>query len=292
MLDRTSWMQHTAHLGAGRSLRTEHDCGEGRVLKVSNGDAGYSAYCFRCNDNGFIPHPTPSLSERLAALERARNAEVQASSSVSLPEPALHDPTAGGWPLAARVWLYKAGLSNDDIITLGAYFHPPTGRVVLPVLENGIAVYWQARSVTGRGMKYLNPGSAKPGTVARYGTGPVIVLTEDILSAFRVSRVIEAWSILGTNLDTPTVARILDDGRPIVSMLDPDAGGDRGTVKILKRLRALGHPVYAASPPRDPKYLTREETLSCVNSVLPSPLQLSLPSRPAQSLPLPPPATS
>jgi hypothetical protein len=34
------------------------------------------------------------------------------------------------WPLYARVWLYRAGLSNDDIRALGAYYVERLDRVV------------------------------------------------------------------------------------------------------------------------------------------------------------------
>lgn len=280
MLDRSTWEQHTKLLPKpGQSARFEHDCGEGRVLKVAHADHGYTAWCFRCGDSGFIPHPAPSLSERLARLEAQRNAEARVSSSVELPAPANVDPHAGGWPLAARVWLYKAGLSNDDIMRLGAYYHEPTGRVILPVYKDGRAVYWQGRDPTWkRGspkIKYINPPVDKSQLCAKYGAGPVIVLTEDILSAFRVSRVTEAWSLLGTALASGVLADLIAQGKPVVLMLDPDAGGQKATTKIVQKLRMLGVPVSIALPHRDPKYLTKEETLSCLiasNPVLLGPL--------------------
>lgn len=267
MLDPQSFRQHTAGLNLGQRVRVEHDCGPGRVLLVSNKDDGYSAWCFRCNDSGFIPHPTPSLSERLAALERARNAEVRASSSVALPDPGLYDPQS--WPAPARVWLYKAGLSNDDIIRHGFYYHEPTGRVVLPVRVDGQVVYWQARSVDGRQPKYLNPLVNKDTLYAPFGAGPCIVLTEDILSAARVSRVTEAWSLMGTAMPTGVLVALLQRRLPVVVMLDPDAAGQRAAAKIAKQLTLLGVQHGVACPHRDPKYLTRQETVSCIESSAP-----------------------
>lgn len=247
------------------------------MLLVSNNPEGYGAWCFRCNDGGFIPHPTPSLSERLALAERTRNAEVRASSSVALPDPQLRDPQA--WPLHAKVWLYKAGLSNDDIETIGAYYHPPTGRVILPVMRNGECIYWQGRdtqwSRTSGRIKYINPPVDKTHLCAKYGSGPVIVLTEDMLSAYRVARVTEAWSVMGTALASGVLADLVAQAKPVVLMMDPDAGGQKATTHIYRTLRALGVPAFIAAPVRDPKYLTREETKQCVNSSLPS--QLSLP---------------
>lgn len=274
MLDRHSWEQHTTQLPViGQSGRFDHDCGDGRVLKVAHAANGYTAWCFRCGEAGFIPHPAPSLSERLAALERSRNAEVRASSSVALPEPGLYNPQVG-WPLIARVWLYKAGLSNDDIIRLGAYWHEPTQRVILPVYNNGELVYWQGRDPAWkRGsprIKYINPPVDKTKLCAKYGSGPVIVLAEDILSAFRVSRVTEAWALLGTALAPGVLADLLQQARPVVTMFDPDAGGQKATTNITKRLRTLGVSVHEARVPRDPKYLTTQELTQCLNSTIPT----------------------
>lgn len=275
MIDRASWEPHTRLLPRlGQSGRFTHDCGEGRVLKVSHDAEGFRAWCFRCSEAGFIEHPAPSLSERLARLEAQRNAEARVSSSVELPAPANVDPHAGGWPLAARVWLYKAGLSNDDIMRLGAYWHEPTGRVILPVYSNGKVLYWQGRDPAwkrgSRSLKYINPPVDKSHLCAKYGTGPVIALTEDILSAFRTARATEAWSLMGTALAPGVLADLIRDGRPVVVMLDPDSGGQKATDKIMRKLQAIGVPAYAASPHRDPKYLTREELQSCLTSTVPS----------------------
>lgn len=209
-------------------------------------------------------------------MERTRNAEVRASSSVALPDPRQPDPQQ--WPLHARVWLYKAGLSNDDIERLGAYYHEPTARVILPVMRNGECIYWQGRdTLWKRGsarLKYINPPVDKTNLCAKYGSGPVIALTEDMLSAFRVARVTEAWSLMGTALAPGVLADLVQQNRPVVLMFDPDAGGQKATTRTLSVLRAIGVPVYVATPKRDPKYLTIEETKSCVNSSLPSPLSL------------------
>lgn len=195
MLDPKSWEHHTKTITSGRGIRVEHDCGEGRVLKVSNGEHGYNAWCFRCGEGGFIPHPAPSLSERLAQVARSRLVEAKVAATVALPRPATTDPQL--WPVAARLWLYKPGFSNDDIINLGFYWCEPIARVVLPVTDptTGATRYWQARAVTaGHQPKYLNPIIDKSSLAAKYsaGLGDTIVLTEDILSAARVGRVTEA----------------------------------------------------------------------------------------------------
>lgn len=241
----------------------DHDCGGGRTLKVEHTDRGFSAYCWRCSDHGWIPHPQPSLSERLAALRVVREAELQDTASLVLPEPRQPDPQQ--WPAHARVWLYKAGLSNDDIESLGFYYCARTQRVVMPVYDHGKLVYWQARGFHKDHAKYINPIVPKDTLVARFGRGNTLVLTEDILSAYKVGRVTEAWSLMGTALTDGVATMIAATTKPVLIMLDPDKAGIKARGKIYKQLGTLGVPVSIARLPRDPKLLTTEEIRQCVN---------------------------
>lgn len=258
-------------MGGALRLRVEHDCGPGRTLLVSHKPDGWAAWCFRCGEPGFVPAPAQSLSEKLAALREQRSADLVASAALDLPEPRETDPQR--WPDAARVWLYKAGFSNDAILQLGWYYSPGMRRVVLPVFDAGQLVYWQARALDGRQPKYLNPVvGSKP--VAKYGEGRVLVLTEDILSAARVARVTQAWCLLGTSITDRVAAHIAAERKPVVVMLDPDAAGVRGAAKARKLLQLVGCDVFVARPKKDPKFLTKEGTIECLNVVLPQSLRL------------------
>jgi 5S rRNA maturation endonuclease (ribonuclease M5) len=258
MLDPASWEDARALIPErGDEARTGHDCGPGQVLKVANGDRGYTAWCFRCGDKGFVPHPQPSLSERLALLARTRNAEVRASSSVSLPEPAVYDPQS--WPDPARVWLYKAGLSNSDIVRLRFYWCPDLERVVMPVYDGDTLVYWQARALDGRQPKYLNPKVDRSRLVAKFGDGPTLVLTEDILSAVKVARVTSTWACMGTNLSDPVLLQIAATNKPVAIMLDPDAGGVKGRQRMRKQLLSVGVDAQIVEVRKDPKLLPTRE---------------------------------
>lgn len=259
-------------MGGALRLRVEHDCGPGRTLMISHKPDGWSAWCFRCGEPGFVPAPAQSLSEKLAALREQRSADLVASAALDLPEPRETDPQR--WPDAARVWLYTAGFSNDAIVHLGWYYSPRMQRVVLPVFDEGRLVYWQARAVDGRQPKYLNPLVNRNSLVAKYGDGPVLVLTEDILSAARVARVTAAWSLMGTKVPDGVAAAIAAAGKPVVLMLDPDTAGVTGAVKVARTLRSLGVTVHIARPKKDPKFLTKERTLECLNEVLPPSLRL------------------
>jgi hypothetical protein len=257
------WIKAAMALQPGRFVRIEHGCGEGRTLRVSKEqDGAMRAYCFRCGPSGFLPAPELTLAERLALLEQRRTAELKVTATVDPPRPMIKDVSL--WPLYAKVWLFKAGLSVDDIASLGAYYCEPIDRVVLPVYDNGKLVYWQARGFRKGAPKYINPIVERNSLCAKYGSGPVLVLTEDILSAYRVSRVTEAWSLLGTKLPDGVAVGIAQQRKPIVMLLDHDSAGAKGRAQVARQLRTLGAEVFISKPDRDPKYLTRKETLACV----------------------------
>jgi len=261
MLDPASWKSHTDHLPPGRSERVDHDCGAGRTLKVTHKEDGFSAYCWRCSDHGWIPHPRMSLSERIAKLAAVRSVELEATASLDLPQPQQHDPQQ--WPAHARVWLYKAGLSNDDIMQLGFYYCERLERVVMPLYDNGVLVYWQARGFDTKHAKYINPLVSKDKLAAKFGSGPTLVLTEDILSAYRCSKVTQAWSIMGTSISDGLANMIRAQNKPVIIMLDPDPAGIKGNIKARKQLSILGVDCRIVVPNKDPKLLPRKE-LECL----------------------------
>ncbi|WP_316886398.1 toprim domain-containing protein [Ralstonia thomasii] len=180
--------------------------------------------------------------------------------------PQVHTPQQ--WPLEAAVWLYKAGLSNDDIARLGFYWCPRLSRVVMPVYDDaGKCIYWQARTLEPYHVnprKYLNPAVDKSRLIARYGDGPAIVLTEDILSAYKVSLAgVAGWSLMGTRLNTYTTAQVLTARKPVFVWMDPDEAGQKAAKEIMRTLRAYGVTVQNVVSTKDPKLLSREE-ISCL----------------------------
>ena len=263
MLDPRSFEKHTANLKLGGRLRTNHDCGPGRTLLLSRNEDGVSAYCFRCGEPGFIKDER-TLQERIAALAKVREADAVATTP-ELPQPRITNVQL--WPKEYRVWLYKAGLSNDAIERLGFYWHPVTQRVVMPVFDAGELVYWQARSLNPNVPKYINPAVVRGTVVPRYGRGgPCIVLTEDILSAVKVGYVNEAWSIMGTSLPDKVALQLVQAARPVLVMLDPDDAGRKGTAKIIDQLRLLGLQVGTFMGRADPKLLSLKEIECAIQS--------------------------
>lgn len=259
MLESQGWLQHAQALPEGGTRKVAHDCGEGDCLQINHKRDGWSAYCHRCGFKWFVPRPAENLAEKLARLRRMQAAEDAAERDVRLPLPAEYEPSA--WPLVARVWLYKAGLSNVEIKQLGIYWNPYMQRVVIPVRDDtDEVVYWQARTLDKTNpRKYTNPRVDKRRLVAKYGSGPALVLTEDLLSAYRVSRAgYEGWCVLGTKMNDWIAAQLINSGRPVAVWLDPDGAGRKGGRAIINQLRAYGLDVKDVVSEKDPKLLTRE----------------------------------
>lgn len=260
-----TWLEIAKSLAPGRSRRVSHCNPNDKSAVTSAGDNGWSLYCFRCGGTvEFEPYPELSLQEKLNKLNQARQADEYHECSTTLPEPVEFNLNV--WPIGHRVWLHKAGLTNDDISTLGIYYNSKTDRVVLPVTRDGRVIYWQARGFDKSRPKYINPSVADP-PAAKFGAGGSVVLTEDYLSAFRVGQHTEAWALLGTSLKPGVLSELLTYQNDIKIWLDPDLAGQSKGRDAARLLRTYGKSVVMLHSDRDPKLLSSSEIqeILCAN---------------------------
>ena len=258
MLTPASWLPKAQELALDERKRTDHDCGPGRTLTIRHDERGLHAFCFRCNDTGWAPPAPVPLAVRLERIRKAQEADKRAARTTALPEPQVR--AWDEWPPACRLWLLKAGLSRADLPGLGAYYHPASDRVVLPVLDSaGGLLFWQARAVDGRQPKYLAPDIPKDSFVAQYGKANEVTLVEDLLSAYKVGTVAEAWSLMGTSINKLALSLLLSRGCKVNVWLDPDAAGQRASTKVLASLRAVGVEARNIVSAKDPKLIHRYE---------------------------------
>ena len=256
MLSPASWLHIAQALSPNSRVRTNHDCGPGRTLTVRRDESGLHAFCFRCNDHGWQPPAPEPLQKRLERLRKAAEADAHTSASVSLPAPQVR--AWADWPVACQLWLLKAGLCSADLPLLGAYYHPPSDRVVLPVLDPLLGLlFWQARAVDKRLPKYLAPPVDKTTVIARYGSAKDVTLVEDLLSAYKVGTVGEGWSLLGTSLSRHMLAALIQRDCRVNVWLDPDGPGQRAATKVLAQLRAVGVDARNIISNKDPKLVHR-----------------------------------
>lgn len=258
MLSPSSWHDKAQNLSIGSKVRTDHDCGGRRTLTIRHDESGTHAFCFRCNDTGWLPPLPVPLAVRLERLRKQHEADASICHAVALPEPQVK--AWADWPPACRLWFLKAGLCAADLPRLGAYYHPPTNRVFLPVIDPLVGpVFWQARAVDGRQPKYLAPDVSKALVIPVYGSAEDVTLTEDLLSAYKVGKVGEGWSLLGTSPSTKLLSGLVERGCKVNVWLDPDSAGRKAAAKVLKTLRAMGVECRDIISKQDPKLLHRAE---------------------------------
>jgi hypothetical protein len=251
------WFEDVQHLKPGGRRRL----GDGKL--VSFNGKGYHLYDFR-EKQSEVYEPELTLAEKLTIVKQRREADIEALVSTEPPlKGAMMHPQ--DWPLEARVWFYQAGINNDEIGALGAFWSPPMGRVVLPYRTVFGQDAWIARDPFWHKMalstKYLFPAGVKRGGGAWfYDTvdtlGEVgIVITEDALSAYRVMRDTDfaAVAAQGTSLDRDAVVWIAGRDVPVVTWLDPDRYGQLGATKLRQQFSNLGLEVRNIKSPRDPK---------------------------------------
>jgi DNA primase len=288
LMEPSEWLAEAQAIPVGTKNKVQHLCGDASLVVYHNVDS-WTAWCWRCHTRGWVPKAQPNMRERLARKEQQRKIDNEISYTVRPPFPASHDLTT--WTPAARLWLYKAGLTAASIARLGAYYHQPTGRVVLPCHDsNGKMVFWQARNAEypSGGAKYISSPVPRDrvhvlyprvdrsdescgGELANASADAPVVLTEDILSAFKVaeSGAGDGYAVMGTALGQHTVALLLRLGRPVLLWFDPDQAGTDACLSITKQLKLVGLEPTRITTDKDPKHYSFGEIRGIINGLRP-----------------------
>lgn len=261
----TTWLDVAKGLEVGRSVRIKHDCNPNGApsLVVRHDPDCYRAYCFRCKEPGMYEAKRLSLADRLLLMQAQREADAAVDRHEE-PEPRLHSWL--DWPAPAMQWLLKAGIGEADAVDLGIYYHPPTRRVVVPY--NGTH-HWQARAVmAGAKPKYLADKNPRQCHIQGDEAGLPVVLTEDLLSTYKVSLSGgRSLPLMGTALHDEHIACLLRGTERVVVWLDPDDAGQRAARDVCRRLRVYGFSVKNIVLDKDPKYYTRHEIAELIRSI-------------------------
>ena len=293
LMEPSEWLAEAQACDVGTKNKVTHLCGDASLVVYNNVDS-WTAWCWRCHTRGWVPKPEANMRERLARKAQQKELDNAISYQVRQPFPACFDLTS--WSPTARLWLYKAGLNAGLIRELGAYYHKPTGRVVLPILDaHGATVFWQARNpeYPQGGPKYISAsvprdrlhaiyrphnGDGMPRVYAaldgrgsggdEQGTGTIpFVLTEDILSAFKVgmSGAGTGYAVMGTALGQHTLALLVRDDAPVILWFDPDGAGESARATITKQLRLVGIVPASLTTPKDPKHYCLADIKRLIN---------------------------
>lgn len=229
----------------------------------------------------------PSPTETVAMLQRMR--ETQQTSGVEgrvlrLP----YDFTTRINP-RGLTWLYRYGITDEEIAQYNFGMSPSMNRLILPVYEKGELIYWQGRNlgeVTKDNPKYLNmraggrdvifssnnlssnnldPVDTSRQYTQRRGNGgldctssdSVCVLVEDILSAIKVGRIVQSIALLGSYIPE-SLYRKLHKFSAVKIWLDYDKLSN--SIKYSRRLSSVvGVPTRPIITTLDPKEYTTQE---------------------------------
>jgi len=166
-------------------------------------------------------------------------------------------------PQEAMWWLLKYSISEFKAREYKIGYSPSLNRIILPIYDQGKLVFTQARAILPTQMpKYLSSKSVNKSKLLFKSftkTPKTVVITEDILSAIVVSKVLPSVSIMGTVLSDYQLNYLVALKVPIIVWLDGDSAGIKGRKKITQDLELAGVPCSYICTSKDPKeYNTKE----------------------------------
>lgn len=253
------WLEVAQNLPLGQKTDIEcpEQCGSGKKLSVHHTAKDYWCNCYRCGYTDRQKKGKLSLKE----LEHIRKLNEQAT-TIELPLELPNDFTTD-IPREGRVWLFKAGITESVRKQYNIGYSKLLERVVLPVYNtSGELIWYQCRAVhRGQEPKYIQPRRGRDEVLFQVKGGRTslqrAIIVEDILSAIRVGRFENCYSLLGTKIST-TQAAELSKYNEVVTWLDPDKAGQNGAYKIRKTL-GLVTDVRNVVTSKDPKELSDKQ---------------------------------
>ena len=230
-------------------------------------DDSVIAWCHVCRKRGKYSNKGTRNIHKLKAITKST-----VTNEVSLP--ADCNTNIDEWPTHARVWVLRYGITLGEINDYSMAYSPSFDRVILPCYsDDGDLLGWQGRDTeqTREGSpKYITQRKAQAGfyfkaKTKRTASGSggdctTLVITEDILSAIKSSRVVDAVSILGVWLSPEDVMDLAHNYTTVIVYLDNDNAAVIQQQENLKRLfRLFGCTVVVHRGTKDPKELSTKE---------------------------------
>ena len=201
-----------------------------RRLYLKRTDKGIVAYCHHCNESGFA-RDTDSTARLSGWLTKPD----------SVVKKQQEKPILAALPFKGKVWLQNYYCDPTDKLFSGVVSE--ASKVALTLLDPEQNVMgWQTRNLEAGAVPkyvtyYIDPKNT--GNSSWFMGNKTLVITEDYLSAYRVSKNTRCSSLalLRTTVSDTTLTQIYDlNFETIVLWLDPDEAGTKGAKRILKQL--------------------------------------------------------
>lgn len=249
-------------------IRTNHnadDCEGGRdsMIVELKEDGSANAHCFRCNRSGF--HGGDRYFKSPRKTPEAKSTRHSSTFGKNLPGDSHQEWS--GFPRDVKEWLLKGGVTTP--LTFGVWWSDSQEKLWIEVRQyskvtsgHKVAGY----VVRGFNPKFYRTATNDPSNFFGYYVAPPsvinnkkIVIVEDVVSALRVSQVVDCIAIMGVHPSPAAIQHILSNGyRKAFVWLD----GDNPTVKMKAREIAARLPFVSTTvvdTGKDPKYYSAKE---------------------------------
>jgi hypothetical protein len=220
----------------GKQVNVNHvgcEAGEDKKkrLYIKRTEKGLVAYCHHCAKSGFAKDGDTRLGTWVSGKKDTSVVKIQ------------QKPELGPLSFEGKMWL----LDNHGPVTsklFSGIVDDPKKVAMALQNEHGVVLGWQMRNLTPDAVpKYTTYyiDNKTKGEAAWFHNGSkVLVITEDYLSAYRVSRDVgySSMALLRTTLTDKTLMQIYGMGfSEIYIWLDSDEAGVKGATKVSKALR-------------------------------------------------------
>jgi hypothetical protein len=221
-------------------------------LYVTRKPNGWQFHCHNCGDkfSGFQPRDgASSPSETIEAIKNLVENELVTADEVKLPPDCTDRLHKDG----VR-WLLKYGITSEEISKYKIVYSPSIHRLIFPVFDsNDNLVAWQGRALDNSKIKYMT--EIRKDIEHRVYYVPKddrksIVIVEDIVSAIKVGRHLNAMALLGSYFN-PKIVPYLRCFEKVIFWLDDDKYVS--SISYAKKCRQLGLNACTVRTIADPK---------------------------------------
>ena len=231
--------RHDAPIGSEIRFN-HHDCGDTKArLYVTRTDKGWKHHCHNCAPkmSGFTADRKPSNSRTLERVKSAKEMvdleKNKVDGVVSLP---LNYTTE--IPIDGMLWLYKYGLTDEEIEEYQIGYDPDSDRVILPWFDvDGKLLQYQGRALKFNKCKpkYINVGKSDFAELHNTQCMRKVTVVEDLLSAIKVNRFTSTICLFGSYIPLNLYRHLGENYDKVSIWLDHDKMVE--AFKYAKRLR-------------------------------------------------------
>ena len=220
-------------------------------------DGTVLAYCHHCCKSG---RHSENVYRSIEAIKGTTRHARDSSGTILLPSD--YEASTKEWPAKARAWIYRYGITDEEITKYGIGYSQREKRVVLPSWENGELLGYQTRKIFDEdtGPKYTTYHNKKNFVWKDLTTSKdVLVICEDVLSAIKLHRYYASMALLSTHLHKCNYHYVFNFGQVLIYLDNNNPEVKLKALSMKKELEMYGPLVIIISIEKDPKQLANKE---------------------------------